>query len=176
MKHIEQKAEALLAEMEIVRPPINVEKVAHHLGIEIVQEPFENDLCGVLIRKNNHAVIGVNKSHARVRQRFTMAHEVAHFHLRHVGEIFVDEHVLNKRDGRSSYAIDPQEIEANSFAAALLMPASMVERAVVDRITKNPSLSLSTLTTDLAEKFQVSQQAMGYRLINLGLAGPNGDI
>jgi Zn-dependent peptidase ImmA (M78 family) len=110
--------------------------------------------------------------HASVRQRFTIAHEIGHFYLRHVGEIFVEEHVLNKRDGRSSYAIDPKEIEANNFAAALLMPAQMVGRAVIDRINKNPSIKLEDLTDDLAEKFHVSRQAMGYRLINLGLASP----
>jgi len=172
MRHIEQKAEALLADVGIVRPPVNVEKVAQHLSIDVVREPFEDDLSGVLVRKNDHAVIGVNKMHASVRQRFTIAHEIGHFYLRHVGEIFVEEHVLNKRDGRSSYAIDPKEIEANNFAAALLMPAQMVGRAVIDRINKNPSIKLEDLTDDLAEKFHVSRQAMGYRLINLGLASP----
>lgn len=175
MSHIEDKAEALLRDVGISRPPINVEKVAAHLGIKINNEPFEGDLSGVLIRNQDTAVIGVNRGHSLVRKRFSIAHEIGHYYLRHVGEIFIDQLVLNKRDGRSSYAIDRQEIEANSFAAALLMPAPLVERAVIDRVTKQPSITLSELTEDLASRFHVSQQAMGYRLINLGLATPDGE-
>ncbi len=173
MRVIESKAEALLKDIGITRPPVNVERVADHLGIQIANEPFDDDLSGVLIRKAGGAVIAVNKAHSLVRKRYSIAHEIGHYCLRHVGDIFVDKVVLNKRDGRSSYGIDRKEIEANTFAAALLMPERMVEKAVLALVDERPSISLSQLTAELASRFPVSQQAMGYRLVSRGLTGPD---
>lgn len=175
MSAIESKAEALLKNIGITRPPVNVERVADHLGIQIANEPFDDDLSGVLIRKPGGAVIAVNKAHSLVRKRYSIAHEIGHYCLRHVGDIFVDKVVLNKRDGRSSYGIDRKEIEANTFAAALLMPEHMIEKAVLALVSDKPAISLPQLTADLATRFHVSQQAMGYRLVNLGLTAPDDD-
>lgn len=173
MSAIERKAESLLKDVGIVRPPVDVERVADHLGIRIAYEPFEDDLSGVLIRQPGGSVIAVNRAHSLVRKRYSIAHEIGHFCLRHVGDIFVDKVVLNKRDGRSSYGVDRKEIEANTFAAALLMPERMVEKAVLALVGDRPSISLSQLTAELAARFHVSQQAMGYRLVNLGLTAPD---
>lgn len=173
MRAIESKAEALLKDIGITRTPVNVERVADHLDIRIANEPFDDDLSGALIRKPGGAVIAVNKTHSLVRKRYSIAHEIGHHCLRHVGDIFVDKVVLNKRDGRSSYGIDRKEIEANTFAAALLMPERMVEKAVLALVDERPSISLSQLTADLATRFHVSQQAMGYHLVNLGLTVPD---
>jgi Zn-dependent peptidase ImmA (M78 family) len=173
MKAIEAKADSLLRDIGITHPPISIERVAAYLGIRIAYEPFDDGLSGVLIRKHDSAVIGVNQTHSLVRKRFSIAHEIGHYCLRHIGDIFVDKVVLNKRDGRSSYGIDRPEIEANAFAAALLMPARMVEKAVLTLVEEDPSISLAMLHAELARRFHVSQQAIGYRLVNLGLAAPD---
>jgi hypothetical protein len=62
-----------------------------------------------------------------------------------------------------------KEIEANAFAAALLMP----EEAVRDAVTKlrsSTAANASRVVEVLAAEFDVSADAMGYRLINLGLS------
>ena len=53
---------------------------------------------------------------------------------------------------------DPVEFSANRFAAAILMPEELVEKAIQER----------TSVSDMARSFGVSEEAMGYRLQNLG--------
>ena len=168
MRRAADKAYSLLKIQGITHPPINPASIAKDLGITVEKAPFSDDLSGVLMREDGHAIIALNKSHHKLRQRFTIAHELGHFALNHQGEMFVDHKVLNKRDGRSKIAIDPQEIEANAFAAALLMPESMVLEAVID-IADNDTPERGDLIKKLAKAFEVSVQAMEFRLINLGL-------
>src|SRR5262245_20755179 len=101
IKHIEERARTLLEQSGETKAPINPQKVAEWLGIEVKRLPFEDDLSGILIREEGHSVIGINKNHHLNRQRFTMAHEIGHHALDHHGEVFVDQAILNKRDGRS---------------------------------------------------------------------------
>lgn len=168
MRRVADKAYALLKMQGITAPPINPVNIAKNLGISVEKAPFSDDLSGVLMRERGHAIIALNKAHPRLRQRFTVAHELGHFALNHQGDMFVDHKVLNKRDGRSKIAIDPQEIEANAFAAALLMPESMVLDAVI-AIAGNDTPERNDLIKSLAKTFEVSAQAMEFRLVNLGL-------
>jgi Zn-dependent peptidase ImmA (M78 family) len=62
--------------------------------------------------------------------------------------------------------VDAKEIEANQFAASLLMPAKLV-RAHAARFGKGPLLEDEV--RHLAREFEVSEQAMTIRLTNLGL-------
>src|SRR3954470_4270018 len=73
--------------------------------------------------KQGRYIIGINSSHPETRKRFTIAHEMGHLVLHQLDQVHVDKQFLVKlRDDISSQAIDPHEIEANAFAAALLMP------------------------------------------------------
>ncbi len=63
---------------------------------------------------------------------------------------------------------DREEIQANAFAAALLMPERLVLEAV-SRLLTADHYTPETLTVLLAKEFEVSEAAMGYRLINLGI-------
>ena len=122
-----------------------------------------------MYRDENQIVIGINSTHSKARQRFTIAHEIGHLVL-HDGELYVDPAVrVNFRDKRSSLAEDKQEIEANKFAAELLMPQEMIQREVVKCTAKKKVITEAQLMTELARVFEVSEQAMGYRLFNLGI-------
>jgi Zn-dependent peptidase ImmA (M78 family) len=81
--------------------------------------------------------------------------------------LYVDGLVL--RDGKSSLALDPQEIEANAFAAEILMPRKLVLREVDDRVPQGGVVDPTTLIRQLAREFRVSEQAMEFRLVNLGV-------
>jgi len=65
-------------------------------------------------------------------------------------------------------ATDAEEIEANQFAAAILMPADLVI-GEARRLLKDPSATDASIVPLLAQGFDVSDQAMEYRLVNLGL-------
>ena len=111
-------------------------------------------------------VIGVNSSHPETRQRFTIAHELGHVLLHKEESLHVDETAsIRFRDEESSLATKSDEIEANQFAAELLMP----EHLVTEEIAKLPDADPEDAIPILAERFQVSEQAMTLRLNRLGL-------
>jgi Zn-dependent peptidase ImmA (M78 family) len=167
------KAAALkcLKDCGITKAPTNVETVAAKTGAIISYESYSEDLSGVLVKEKNRIVMGVNSCHSKTRQRFTIAHEIGHLVLQHKGELFVDKTVM-KRDELSSQATDRQEIDANNFAAELLMPEMLIIEAVQRRQAKKPDNNSAEFINELAEEFQVSPQAMEYRLTNLGMFMP----
>jgi Zn-dependent peptidase ImmA (M78 family) len=72
---------------------------------------------------------------------------------------------VNFRDHVSSLATDREEIEANRFAAALLMPDHMVRSWVMHESFQ----TAQELVERLAKSFKVSKAAVNFRLVNLGL-------
>lgn len=164
----EQAALDLLDKHGIDAPPIDVEKIARRLDVDVRYEPFDGELSGALYRDvDERAVLGVNNWHAEVRQRFTIAHELGHL-LLHPDELFVDG--VLKRDDESSLAIRSHEIEANAFAAELLMPRKLVLAEINDLLATNAAPDPKRLIEHLARLFDVSEQAMQFKLVNLGLA------
>lgn len=170
MARAEDAARDLLRQHAIERPPIPVEKLASSLGLTVVHQNMDHELSGMLLRDSGDdaAVIGVNRVHTGTRQRFTIAHELGHFLLHQGRPVIVDPAIrmrANFRDARSSLATDREEIDANQFAAELLMPAAMVRWELQQLDDDGDQLEQT-----LAGRFKVSVEAMTYRLINLGLA------
>jgi Zn-dependent peptidase ImmA (M78 family) len=163
-------AARLLAEHRVLSPPVNVEAIATAAGALVIHRPFENgDVSGMLFRSGRQDIIGVNSTHGQERQRFTIAHELGHRALHPGRELILDVPVrVNFRDRTSSQATDREEIEANAFAAALLMPDQMV-RDELDRLPVHLRRDPSHSAFALADVFSVSVQALSFRLINLGL-------
>ncbi|HVZ42517.1 MAG TPA: ImmA/IrrE family metallo-endopeptidase [Ramlibacter sp.] len=175
--HTRQEIERIATETRIASGedsiPVNVKVVAEHLGARVVEEGFSDDLSGVLLRKGGNCTIAVNFAHSPLRRRFTIAHECGHLVLEHKGEVFIDKHVLNRRDGNSSLAVNEQEIQANQFAASLLMPREEVVRHMDELLRTYRSHGM--LVDLMASRFKVSKSAMEIRLVNLGLTSPKDD-
>lgn len=173
----ERRAEALLRDLDLRRPPVPVLDIAKKLGVRVAFEPLEPEVSAMLYRRANQSLVIVNSVHAQVRQRFSLAHEIGHFLLHDNQQVFVDQIGqkpavrVSFRDERSSSGTHFQEIQANSFAAALLMPERWV-LDYLDRISKTLDHSdYRELVPDLATRFEVSQDAIRYRLTNLGFLG-----
>jgi Zn-dependent peptidase ImmA (M78 family) len=164
-QRVEAIVRKLLRELEIEKPPIPVEAIARSLGAQIRYSPFEGDISGMVFRDKEQMVIGVNSLHHPNRQRFTIAHEIGHLLLHKGTEVHVDRTFrVNLRNDVSSKAVDPDEIEANRFAAQLLMPEHFLSRDLKGQeidIEKEDELRL------LASKYRVSLQALTFRLTNL---------
>jgi len=159
----------LLARHHVGAPPVNVEQIALAEQIQIVRSAADWSESGFLLRDRKRIIIGVNSRTARKRQRFTIAHELGHWQLHDGKPLIVDQSVMiNKRDDVSSQATDTEEIEANRFAARLLMPKDFVQAAIQHHM-KSGIGSREELISVLARHFDVSADAMGYRLINLGV-------
>lgn len=163
----EAAAIQLLKDCHITRPPVRVEMIARQIGASIHYEPFEGDISGMVYRNKDRVIIGVNSLHHPNRQRFTIAHEIGHVLLHKGTEVHVDRsYRVNLRNKVSSQAVDKDEIEANRFAAALLMP----EHMLVDDL-KGIEIDFESEDdlAELAAKYEVSLKAMAIRLSNIGL-------
>jgi Zn-dependent peptidase ImmA (M78 family) len=175
MARIEALVRRMLQEHRIESAPVPVDQIARKLGAEVRYIPFQGQgsVSAMLFRDKTHKVIGVNSLHHPNRQRFSIAHEIAHLLLHKGKELHVDRTIfLNLRDDVSSQAVDPDEIEANRFAAELLMPKNLilkdVKQADIDLENEDDLL-------DLARRYRVSIQALTFRLANLGLiSSPRG--
>jgi Zn-dependent peptidase ImmA (M78 family) len=166
-----RQAEALLDEVGVQSAPVDVRKIALKLGLRVVEEDLDDDVSGALVSNPQRAAILVNSDHHDNRKRFTIAHELGHFVLRHQfeegGHVHVDRgNYISLRGKRASEGVDPKEIEANWFAASLLMPAALVRTHVAKIGTRALH---DQHVTRLAEEFLVSEQAMTIRLSTLGL-------
>lgn len=172
-RSIEQAAHEVRVAASQIRVPVDPVAIAEHLGCAVVFKDFSGDLSGVLVRNDGAVTIAINHADSLLRQRFTIAHECGHLALAHEGQIFIDKQVVNRRDNTSSLAIDEREIEANQFAASLLMPRDEVVEHL-DRLLHS-CRNRAMLVEQLAGKFRVSRPAMEFRLVNLGLLGSPDD-
>jgi len=152
-------------------PPVNVKAIADCLGVKLVERPNlrhpdHGDVSGLLLRKRGLTVCVINADQHPKRRRFTIAHELGHFLLHPPQESYVDARfTVDARGETASEGTVHQEIEANAFAAELLMPECMVRAAVAGPI----DVFNDDRVQELAKEFKVSSQAMTYRLINLDL-------
>jgi Zn-dependent peptidase ImmA (M78 family) len=168
-RRAEARAHALLDKLGIDEVPVPVNAIAEALGIHVIHQPMQNAISGVTYRHDSITIIGLNASHHPRRQRFTAAHELGHAQLHPGRPITIDSSIrIDFRDEISSQATDGQEIEANAYAAALLMPRHAILTQAQQAQTEG-ARTRDRLITALAETFEVSTEAMGYRLINLGV-------
>jgi Zn-dependent peptidase ImmA (M78 family) len=150
--------------------PVDVNSLARREGILIREEDLEDNVSGMLVIKDERSVIVVNANHHQNRRRFTIAHELGHYFLhRSFSNVFFDESLLFFRDEKSTQGTKFQEIEANTFAAELLMP----EQILWERLSQEPLDALDDVEQsalgELAADLQVSRQALTIRLTRLGL-------
>jgi Zn-dependent peptidase ImmA (M78 family) len=143
----------------ICQLPVSPTHIAERLGLTVYTAYLEPDVSGMLAKhEGQDAVIYVNACDSEVRQRFSCAHELGHY----VKRAFSDDHdsfgYIDRRGPTASEGTDPDEIFANQFAAALLMPEEMVRRLAGDL---GPA--------GLAVKFGVSVAAMKIRFDTLEL-------
>jgi len=138
--------------------PIDPVVVAHTLGIQVLDARLNKNVSGALVkRRGADPSILLNAEDSKNRKRFTCAHELGHF-IRRTGDPEQYEYV-DYRDQLSSTGTNEEEKFANRFAANLLMPEFLVKSFHDQEIPE----------FRIAKKFGVSQEAMHFRLENLGL-------
>jgi Zn-dependent peptidase ImmA (M78 family) len=164
----DEVARQLLTEYSIEQAPVPVEEVATKQGAEIVRQRSDGPESGFALRVDGRWIIGVNTQTSRLRQRFSIAHELGHLLLHEGKQLIVTSARIDLRNSVSSMGTDAEEIDANRFAAELLMPRDLVMKSV-SAIIKEKQPTRDELVRRLAREFDVSTDAMGYRLINLGI-------
>lgn len=162
---IEEKTWDLLSNYGLINIPVDLESLAIKLGLKVIKSnPNDDSLSGALIRDDMSRIL-INSTHNEQRRRFTLGHEIGHYILHPEQSSFIDgEKKQLKVLFRSSHNKDSNiEKEANSFSAAILMPFELLRKEISAFSEKNVSL-----VDHLSKKFNVSKEAMGYRLLYLG--------
>lgn len=147
--------------------PVDVEALAKAHGVTVVEHELEDSVSGVLMIKDSRGIIVVNGGHHPNRRRFSIAHELGHYLLHpDAGSVFVDRSPVFFRDRESSEGIKQHEIDANAFAAELLMP----EKDLIAQLNDRPIDAFDEVSVHrLAARFGVSAQALTIRLTRLDL-------
>lgn len=158
--NVQNRAEEILRQHGFVSAPIDVLKLAKILGLAVYSVRFSNpDISGGIKFLDKGAEIYVNVNDSWNRKRFTIAHEIGHYvlHKDDFEEGFYE--TIDMFRNTSNH--EKREIEANEFAASILMPRDLVRK----------EWGIWGSTEILADIFKVSLAAMSYRLFILGLKG-----
>lgn len=134
--------------------PVKLSSLAKELDIVVKITDLSDDISGQLYldKDTKKWKILVNRRHSKQRQRFTLAHEIAHWLLHR------DELTSGKLQDDSFYRStlsDQREREANQLAADILMPWKTIQQ-----LTKQGY----TTPEELAAALDVSLPAISARL------------
>ncbi len=154
-------ARAVLDRARVSGPAVQTQEICAALEVPLYHRSDFPDALSALVMavEDGSFVIAVNATHAISRRRFSEAHELGHAVLRHEAGYYL-EYKTHDAGEPPGYRY-PDEREANAFAASLLMD---------ERWIRDDFASGIRSVTDLAERYEVSEVAMGFRLVNLGLA------
>ena len=148
------KARSILEELEVstVSDLADIEQICRERGVFVSYQPMKN-LEGILIRSRRLIGIRSNLSDGG-RKRFTIAHELGHWELHpHLNQLSActaaDIH---------AYRGSSEELEANAFAAELLMPDFLLTEQLK---VLSPTLNVAKR---LAQRFDMSLTAASVRL------------
>ena len=134
-------------------PPILVHELVENYGLSVFVANFEDKGIAGYIDINKHWIV-VNKDDHVSRQNFTIAHELGHW-IMHRPNVDTDETIRIVYRKPIGGEVDPLEIQANAFAAHLLVPDQLLQK-YTDRTE-----------SELAHLFNVSQSVIGFRRMNL---------
>ncbi len=154
-KEIEDMANQALGNNPVF--PVEVVKIANNLGYRIfyLEEDGDEGIAGKVDHEKK--LIFVRPSDPPPRQRFTIAHEIGHVLLHKNKQR--EAHFRSEDINVMVYSDNIEEIEANKFAAMLLMPEFEFKKAWG---RYNGSIE------DIADYFNVSRLATAIRANTLG--------
>jgi hypothetical protein len=162
-------ASALLDQIPDLTPGTPVRRIAAAVGIEDIHLAPLDRFEGALITDRHKRVgqILINQCQGEQRQRFTIAHELGHFLL--------DNHRSKESEGfrcsRGDFAADrtakmtramKMEVEANEFAAELLMPTRLVGKL----LARSPGVEMEHILR-IAAEFNVSKESAARCYVSL---------
>lgn len=145
--------------------PVDISKIMRFFGISVYPASFtdiekmpemvsvvksKGEILGAAFIDNENVGIFYRESDSLNRQRFTIAHELGHCCLSNIDP--VEGHIQFRLEKDTA----PDEIAANTFAGALLVPEKQLSRIV----QLLPSVDIPFLS----DIFKVSEQVMTERL------------
>ena len=187
LEEIEVKVQAFLHKHHPENTlPIPIEEIVDlKMGIHIVPTPDMMTVSGVdAVTSHDLKQINIDNDQFENkpnRARFTLAHELGHIvlHQKFIGSLNFKSEIDWRNFVLNDLHRDPMEVQANIFAAFLLMPSDHIDREFAkakNELASNPTFKGNQLPPDkilapylakpLAQKFEVSEEAMTNRLTN----------
>lgn len=130
--------------------------IAKDFGITVMKSTMPGSISGEIREAEGRITIKVNRHDVKERQRFTIAHEIAHFllHRDRLANGITDD-VLYR-----SGLTDDLERQANRLAADIIMPYNLIQIA----LSSLNSLKTEEKLKTISELAQVSLAAVRIRL------------
>lgn len=166
-----REARGILQSARVKRAPVDVYKIAR-LHADVIEQEMPDSISGMLIPApaasgEKQWTIIVNADHAEVRRRFTVAHELGHLLLHNFDSPHADTGFKIRFRANVEYdGSVAEEIEANQFAAELLMPSHVLLKRTAElemEYASDEAASEKSIDA-LAREFKVSKQALQIRL------------
>jgi len=162
LKMAKQKGEAVVRDLGIDALPIDPFRIA--IDHDIVVEPkpdAESGVSGMLLRHGDaFGILYATHVPSEGFQRFSIAHELGHYFLDgHIDHVLPSDGIHTSHAGFVS--ADPYELEADNFAAGLLMPSWLMRRF----LSKNEP-GLAAIET-IADTCRTSLTATAIRYVEL---------
>jgi predicted transcriptional regulator len=140
-----------------INPPVDVIEIARAFGLNVYSDNLSGGVSGMIVHRpeygssSGYSII-VNSGEPQTRQRFTVAHEIAHFVL-HRDKIRngIEDSTLYRAASMSNH----DETQANRLAAEILMPHHLLLRYAQEH---------PRTAREMANIFNVSEVAMSIRL------------
>jgi len=128
-------------------------------GIFVFKDAFKDDDCsGFCLYDETFPVIYINNSHSKIRQIFTLFHELAHLLFRTGGVDLRHDDFVQTMSGANRRI----EVFCNKFAGEFLVPSEDVKPHIANKtITEE-------LLTRLAKKYSVSREVILRKCLDLG--------
>lgn len=140
--------------------PIDIIAIATTIpNLTVVYYPMGTSISGMCINGNKNCTIAINSNMSLGRQRFTMAHELYHYYYNSEKTTICS--ISTNKNNKT-------EQEADLFASFLLMPPIALKDKIKKQkqLSNNDTLSLKDIIA-IEQYFQVSRQALLFRLVNL---------
>ena len=146
--------------------PIDIARVLYRMKIRVLPYNFskyddnnlENRILGAMIADETNLALLYRNSESKNRNRYTLAHELAHCCLAHLEDETMP-YIEWRHDGNVT---DEREIEANIFAGELLIPTKELRG-----VLSSDYPDTLPRVAELAKKFAVSTNVMKGRLKHL---------
>lgn len=163
-----KSAQDVLNALNLTTPPFDPFLIAERLGVNLKQDFTFEDLgkSGYIKESGKDIDVWINPTDLKVRQNFTLAHELGHLIL-HIltdqEDEFEDtpERIFNRSGEPCSF-----EYQANNFAGELLMPREHIYNSLENLFKENGNNPIPTeqAIQELSSTFNVSTAAMTVRL------------
>ncbi len=156
-------------QIEVSGGAINVFAAISELDVPLMFRPLDG-LLGAFLNFPARGILVTTQRPLSI-QRFTAAHELGHCMLNHQPSLD-DENILRRMTMNEQPGQDLQEVEADGFAAAFLLPKWLIANHMKRQNITTPHLRRPNVIYQLSLRLGVSYEAFCWTLVRYKMINP----